>query len=414
MKKLTVLALVALSSASVYAQDIKTIMGANDYNEALNLIKSGEGSLSNEDKAKAYNKVVDLALAKYNKEAQVELSNQVKKENAAYDKEGMYKAAEVALNAAIECDKYDNMPNAKGKVKPKFVKSNAERLGAARANLVNAGQVFYDAKDYSGAATAFGLYVDTNNSKLFNPEQKADQYYTQISYFAALSAYFAKNFAAADKYADIAITDTAYAKDAMALKLSSMQTNMKTQADSLAVAKKLEELYSKYPTNKDVFSSLASLYLGQKKTSEFNALVDKALAADANDYSALIMRGQAYMADSKWENAIADFKKASEVMPTSAPNYIPVVATVGTCYMQLAQDKANVVYTKTKGRIPAAAEKVIIGVYNQAIEYFQKAKGLDTQKQFKNTWAYNLYNCLYRTLGEEDPKTVAAKADLGN
>ena len=89
MKKLTVLALVALSSASVYAQDIKTIMGANDYNEALNLIKSGEGSLSNEEKAKAYNKVVDLALAKYNKEAQVELSNQVKKENAAYDKEGV-------------------------------------------------------------------------------------------------------------------------------------------------------------------------------------------------------------------------------------------------------------------------------------------------------------------------------------
>ena len=30
MKKLTVLALVALSSASVYAQDIKTIMGAHD------------------------------------------------------------------------------------------------------------------------------------------------------------------------------------------------------------------------------------------------------------------------------------------------------------------------------------------------------------------------------------------------
>lgn len=414
MKKLTVLALVALSSASMYAQDIKTILGANDYNEVLNLIKSGESSLSNEDKAKAYNKVVDLALAKYNKEAQVELSNQVKKENAAYDKDGMYKAAEIALNAAIECDKYDNMPNAKGKVKPKFAKSNADRLGAARANLVNAGQVFYDAKDYSGAATAFGLYVDTNNSKLFNPEQKADQYYTQISYFAALSSYFAKNYAAADKYADIALTDTAYAKDAMALKISSLQSNMKTQADTIAATKKMEELYAKYPTNKDAFSSLASLYLGQKRTADFNTLVDKALAADAKDYSALIMRGQAYMTDNKWEEAIADFKMASEVMPKSAANYIPVVATVGTCYMQLAQEKANVVYTKTKGRIPAAAEKVIIGVYDQAIEYFQKAKDLDTQKQYKSSWAYNLYNCLYRTLGEDDPKTVAAKADLGN
>ena len=100
MKKLMVFALATLCSVSMSAQDIKTILGANDYKEALNMIKAGEASLSNENKAKAYNKVVDLALDKFLKE-------QVTKADPA----AMYDAAEAAIQAALECDKYDNMPN---------------------------------------------------------------------------------------------------------------------------------------------------------------------------------------------------------------------------------------------------------------------------------------------------------------
>ena len=109
----------ACAATSTFAQDaIKQIMGAKDYKEALSLIQSSAASMSNEDKAKAYNKVVDLALAKFDKESQIALTNQVTKKNEAYDKEGMNKAALQALNAAMECDKYDNMPNEKGKIKP--------------------------------------------------------------------------------------------------------------------------------------------------------------------------------------------------------------------------------------------------------------------------------------------------------
>ena len=76
MKKLMVFALATLCSVSMSAQDIKTILGANDYKEALNMIKAGEASLSNENKAKAYNKVVDLALDKFLKEQVTRLTLQ--------------------------------------------------------------------------------------------------------------------------------------------------------------------------------------------------------------------------------------------------------------------------------------------------------------------------------------------------
>lgn len=403
MKKMMVFALAALSSASVYAQDIKTILAAKDYNEALTMIKSGEASLSAEDKAKAYNKVVDLALAKYTKEAEAELADQVKKENTA-DKQGMYKAAEAALSAALECDKYDNMPNEKGKVKPKFTKNGA-RLQQARVSLINAGQALYDAKDYKGAASAFGMYVDTSSSKLFQTGTP-DEYASQIAYFAALSAFFGQEYALADRYADVAITDATYAKDAMTVKLNAIQNTMKTHEDTLAVTKKVEDIYAKYPENQVVFSTLSSLYLGQNRKADFNALVDKALAENPKNFAAVAMRGQSYMTDHKWNEAIEDLKKASEIMPEN----VVVVASIGNCYMYLAQEKAQQISDKTKGRIPKAAEDVIVGVYNQAIEYLTKAKDMDKNGEYKSNWAYSLYSCLYRTLGEDDPKTKEAEA----
>lgn len=405
MKKLMVFAFAVLSSAAMQAQDIKTILSAEKYKDALELIKQGEANLSNEDKAKAYNKVVDLALAKYNKEAETKISNEVKHEDKKYDQKGMYSAAEAAIKAALDCDKYDNMPNAKGKVKPKFAKSNAARLMSVRNDLINAGQLFYDAKDYHNAAKAFGAYVDTSVAPMFQAGQP-DQYASQIAYFASLSAFFAQEYKKADKYADLALADTTYAKDAMTVKLNALQNTMKTHEDSVAVTSKVEKIFAQYPDNQVVFSTLTSLYLSQGRKADFNAVVDKALAQNPKNFAAVAMRGQAYMNDHKWQEAIEDLKKAAEIMPDN----VPVVASIGNCYMFLAQEKAEQISAKTKGRIPAAAEKVIIGVYNEAIDYLNKAKDMDKKMEFKANWAYSLYSCLYRTLGADDEKTKEAEA----
>lgn len=400
-----ILALMAVGSATTYAQDIKTILAAKDYKEAQALVESSLSSLTNEDKAKAYNKIVDLALAKYNKESEVELSNQVTKKNDAYDKTGMYLAAIEAMKAAEECDKYDNMPNEKGKVKVKYRKANGDRLLQARIATINAGQEFYDQKDYKGAATAFGMYVDSSESPIFKTD-KEDQARTQIAYFAALSAFFAEDYNLADKYSDIAISDQQYEKDAMQIKINAIQNTMKSHEDSIAGLAKFEKLYEKYPSNQMVFGALSSVYLTQNRTDDFNALVDKALAADPNNFAAIAMRGQAYMNAHKWDEAIADLNKALEIQPDN----VPVTASIGNCYMFLAQEKAEQVSAKTKGRIPKAAEDVIIGVYKDAISYFEKARDLDKKLEFKSSWAYSLYTCCYRIYGEEDAKTKEAEA----
>ena len=48
-------------------------------------------------------------------------------------------AAYNALVNAMECDKYDVLPNAKGKVKPNFHEKNLQRLNPLRIDIINAG-----------------------------------------------------------------------------------------------------------------------------------------------------------------------------------------------------------------------------------------------------------------------------------
>ena len=66
MKKLMFLAAMALGVSTAFAADsdaLKAILSAKTFVEAESLIKSNLSQLtSNEEKAKAYNKLVDLAM----------------------------------------------------------------------------------------------------------------------------------------------------------------------------------------------------------------------------------------------------------------------------------------------------------------------------------------------------------------
>ena len=73
MKKLMFMALMAASVTTVFAQEdaLKNILKSNSYDAAAQLVKSNEATFNAEQKAKAYNKLVELSLAKVDKEQQI-------------------------------------------------------------------------------------------------------------------------------------------------------------------------------------------------------------------------------------------------------------------------------------------------------------------------------------------------------
>ena len=148
MKKLLIAAMMILGTSTAFAGDsdaLKAILKVKNYAEAASLVKSSLSQMTSDaEKAKAYNYLVQLAMEKFNNETAIMAENQTaeltKKEVQPFDTAGYYNAAYDALMNAIECDKYDNMPDAKGKVKPKFHDAILQFIPNARVQLVNGGQ----------------------------------------------------------------------------------------------------------------------------------------------------------------------------------------------------------------------------------------------------------------------------------
>ena len=394
MKKLFVMALMAAVASSSFAQDVKSILKTKDYAEAKSMLQACESTLSNEEKAKAYNKLVELSMQKFNKESAIMSENQVmqqmgQKGDKPVDKEGMYAALAKALNDAVECDKYDKLPNAKGKVAPKFHKKNQNTFWPLRVHLINAGQDCLQKQDNKGALAFYDAYVMSGTSSLFADYDKTktpDTYLGDVARVAGVIAYQDKNFDLANKYCDIALEDTASYKDALNLKMAMMQQQMKTKEDSIKCLKDFENLYAK-DKSENIFTNLATLYgnLGMKDKQA--KIIDERLAQNPKCFMAWAVKGQAEMNESKWDEAIADFKKANEIKQNAL-----VLTWLGYCINNKA---ANIQDAKQ--------QKALL---TETQNYLEKARDLDPDQKEAN-WRYLLYSTYYNLYGAEDSRTKA-------
>ena len=128
-------AMMVLGATSAFAGDsdaLKAVLKAKTYADAKALVEQNLGSMANDaEKAKAYNHLVELSMKQFNDQQSIIQMNQITKKNDPVDMEAMNEGAYNALVAAQECYKYDQLPNAKGKIAPKY-DNNAERVWNAR------------------------------------------------------------------------------------------------------------------------------------------------------------------------------------------------------------------------------------------------------------------------------------------
>ena len=402
MKKLFVMAVMMVASATAFAGDsdaLKAILKTKTYAEAEALVKANLGSLANDaEKAKAYNKLVDLALAQFDAQSTIQTENQVAKqmgkEEKPVDQKLMSDMAYNAIVAGLECDKYDQKPNEKGKVSPKFASKNAQRLWfAPRNQLVNAGQDALTAKDNATARKYWTLFVESDAAPMFKDQNREQQkpFFGQVARFAAIFAYQDKDMAKALQLADVALKDPQEYENALNLKLEILGDGLKTKDDSLKYVENLKTLYAEHKTN-GVMEKLYNTLIGVGQTAEADKIIDEALAADPNNFVALADKGLSLLQAQKAEEAVKYLKRAYDIKNDNA-----IIATyAGTAYVVQAQNVED----------PAKKKEL----YKQAIEMFDKAKELDPD-MLQAKWGYNRYNAYYNYYGENAPETKQAEQD---
>ena len=402
MKKLFVMAVMMVASATAFAGDsdaLKAILKTKTYAEAEALVKANLGSLANDaEKAKAYNKLVDLALAQFDAQSTIQTENQVAKqmgkEEKPVDEKLMSDMAYKAIVAGLECDKYDQKPNEKGKVAPKFASKNAQRLWfAPRNQMVNAGQDALTAKDNATARKFWTLFVESDAAPMFKDQNRDQQkpFFGQVARFAAIFAYQDKDMAKALELADVAMKDPQEYENALNLKLEILGDGLKTKDDSLKYVENLKSLYAEHKTN-GVMEKLYNTLIGVGQAAEADKIIDDALAADPNNFVALADKGLSLLQAQKAEEAVKYLKRAYDVKNDNA-----IIATyAGTAYVVQAQNVED----------PAKKKEL----YKQAIEMFDKAKELDPD-MLQAKWGYNRYNAYYNYYGENAPETKQAEQD---
>ena len=396
------MAVMMVASATAFAGDsdaLKAILKAKTYAEAEALVKSSVGSLANDaEKAKAYNKLVDLAMAQFDAQSTIQTENQLAKqmgkEEKPVDQKLMNEMAFNAITAAIECDKYDQKPNEKGKVAPKFDKKNAQRLWfAPRNTLVNAGQDALTAKDNATARKYWTLFVESDAAPMFKDQNRDQQkaFFGQVARFAAIFAYQDKDMAKALELADVAMKDEQEYEQALNLKVEILGDGLKTKADSVKYVENLKAVYADHKVD-GVMEKIYNVLLGLGQKAEAIKVLDDALAVNPNNFVALADKGLSLLGDEKAEEAVKCLTKALELKPDNA-----IIATyAATAYSVQAQT------------IEDAAKKKAL--YKQAIELFDKAKELDPD-MLQAKWGYNRYNAYYNYYGADAPETKQAEQE---
>ena len=394
-------AMLVLGATSAFAGDsdaLKAVLKAKTYADAKALVEQNLGSMANDaEKAKAYNHLVELSMKQFNDQQSIIQMNQITKKNDPVDMEAMNEGAYNALVAAQECYKYDQLPNAKGKIAPKY-DNNAERVWNARIQLVSAGDDARTKNNTTLALKYWNAWFNSESSPLFNKipaEKKAEPYKEQVAFLGAWLSKENKDMAQALKYCDVAMNSDEYKKQALNIKLEVLKGDLKTHEDSLKYINNLKDLYAKDAKNEILLDNLNSMFASMRMDKEQLELLDNALAADPNNFVALADKGMYYIAKNDADNAIKNLKKALEIKPENGA----VMVYLGACLNVKASNLQD-----PNGR------KV---VYQESIKYLDKAKELDPEKKQYN-WGYNRYQAYYGLYGPNDPKTKQAEADSQN
>lgn len=398
MKKLMTLAVMVFFATCAFAGDspaLKNILKAKTYQEASDLLKSSMDQLVGDaEKAKAYNKLVDLAMDKYNKESTIKTENEVMKQDKPVDEAGMNEAAYNALMAAIECDKYDQKPNEKGKVAPKFAEKNAQRVWGVRGQLVNAGQDAQTADNPELTKRYWGAFIDSDEASLFKNSNRDFQkpFFGQVARIMGIYAYQDNDMEKCLHYCDVAMQDENERDNALNLKLEALGSDLKNRADSVKFLNNVKEIYAQNTANDALLERIYNLHNALGEGEAALKVLNDALAVNPNNFVALADLG-INMINDKSKEAEKYLRKAFEVKPDNA-----LIATyLATCLSIQAQELQP----------GDAARKAL---YEEAVKYFDKAKELDPDKMSSN-WGYNRYNAYYNLYGEDDPRTKQAEAE---
>ena len=324
------------------------------------------------------------------------------KKNDPVDVEGMVAAGKVALEAAMECDKYDQQPNDKGKVAVKFRQKNQDRLKALRLSILQQGIELANADKNKESFENFDIYLTSAKSAFYEGVDgvaKNDPNLGVAAFYGGRAAYNLEKFDKAIEYFKIGVADTAKQIHDLSFDflLYTMRNKQKTAADSAQYIKDMLELYQQFPDAEQIYSSLSDAYITQGMNAEVIKLAEERMAKYPDSSLPHVYKAFLLMQDKKYDDAIAEFAKVKE---DNSPVFLNSIFNSAVCKYTKASEFNEANSDIRTGRLKPADHDKFMNMLKDAQADFEKAKELDPEQKTVK-WQYLLHN-VYTLTGQKE------------
>ena len=288
--------------------------------------------------------------------------------NQKYDTIAKGTALMESYNYFIQAIKYDNLPDAKGKVKPKYakdIKAFFKDYYTTPQNLIGWGAYLYGKEKYKDAVKAFEAYLEIPKLPIMNNEIKMDTTYDLITYYAAVSASGAKMHEKAVNYFE-GLKTKSYSKSDVYRSLALEYLQGK---DTVNYLKTLQEGIQKITTVPWFVQNMIDFYIHNNKTKDALLYLNTAIEREPGIARYYYIKGFLCVNLEDFDEANKAINKSIEIDPTNSDAY----EELGRSYYNKAV-KMSLEANKIKDtNLYKKEEAKIDDVFKQAIPYYKKA-----------------------------------------
>lgn len=347
--------------------------GSNaDFGEARTLIKGALENPETKDDAKTWYVAGFIEDQQFNAERAKQILGQQPNEPV------MYEALYAILPYFQKAYELDQLPNEKGKVKPKYTKDIKSILSANHVYLFNGGAYYFDKQEYKKAYDFFNQYVEISELPMFAGTQTAekDSTFMTVQFYAAAAASLAKDSRLAIAALERA-KNTPYRQYDVYQYLCYEYGEARTAQDSVMLEKTFEEGMQVFPDSAFFLNNLINTYIYSNRNEKALEMLNVAIQKNPNDANLYNVMGRVYETGLKdYANAEKNFQIALE----KDPNLTDALSNIGRIYYNQGVNKlseANMINDSKKYQEELGMAK---DLFKKALPYYKKAHEAEPEK----------------------------------
>ena len=347
--------------------------GSNaDFGEARTLIKGALENPETKDDAKTWYVAGFIEDQQFNAERAKQILGQQPNEPV------MYEALYGILPYFQKAYELDQLPNEKGKVKPKYTKDIKSILSANHVYLFNGGAYYFDKQEYKKAYDFFNQYVEISELPMFAGTQTAekDSTFMTVQFYAAAAASLAKDSRLAIAALERA-KNTPYRQYDVYQYLCYEYGEARTAQDSVMLEKTFEEGMQVFPDSAFFLNNLINTYIYSNRNEKALEMLNVAIQKNPNDANLYNVMGRVYETGLKdYANAEKNFQIALE----KDPNLTDALSNIGRIYYNQGVNKlseANMINDSKKYQEELSMAK---DLFKKALPYYKKAHEAEPEK----------------------------------